>query len=155
MKFTIVIKKRHKLKISSFTLIEVIIFLFFTSVVFLSILNQIDSSLKSNINMKNKISALYLGEQLKEWLMGEKEEDWNNLYQRAGNGYCFNTNELIWSSSGFCQENDYSLLGLFKRELKITTITNDRLNYQIKVNWKEGSFIQSIELNGSFSKFEN
>lgn len=154
MKSATVINLKDLFSNTSFTLVEVIIFLFFISLIFLSILTQVNSSLRTNINLKNKTYALYFGEQLKEWLSGEREEDWNNLYSRRDAVYCFNSTDLLWPESGSCPEDDYSLNNFFKRELRIIGISSERINYKIKVYWKEATSIQFIEINGAFSKFE-
>lgn len=147
-------KKQYKKYKFSFTIIETIIVLLLISIVFLGILGQINQSFKTNIKLKNKIIGSYLAEQLKEWLIGERETDWDIINAHKNMTYCFNNTNLVWPATSSSCQNDFSLLNQYNRELKLTLTANNQINYRITVSWRENNYIDFVEINGAFTKWD-
>lgn len=136
-----------------FTILEIIILVLILSYVFLGLFQGVSFIVKTNYNIEQKNLAIFLGEELKEWLIGEKENDWGIFFSRTNKIYCFNNQELNWPSSA-CSRDDYSLLGKFKRELELISNDTHKVNYTIYVSWKSETGINVISYKGILSMWE-
>lgn len=146
------VKRKEKTK--SFTIVEVLIFITLISLIYIVLLRTLTSVIKLNINAENKLIASFLGDELKEWLSGEKEVSWNFLFDKSNKNYCFNNEVINWPNSGLCLENNFSLKKRFKRELHLIS-KDDRIDYIITVYWREQNQPNFIQIKGLFAKWQN
>jgi type II secretory pathway pseudopilin PulG len=127
---------------SGFTLIEVLVFVSVFSTALVTILSGVIYSSAAFQDSKIKIIATHYNEELAEWTKYQKElNGYNAIYNRISeplwtSTYCFNTAELTdWPTIGGCG-TDFTLDGMFKRELTISRRTEDELSIEIKTYWK-------------------
>lgn len=131
----------HK-KNRGFTLVETMVFVVLISLIFITLTSLTAVSLKSARVNENKILATHYGEEVREWVRGEKEVNWNNFIAKSGDPakiYCLNSIIISWPSEGSCQQDDYSLLGKFRRELSLFYLASqNQVQAAITVSWKDG-----------------
>ena len=146
----------------SFTIVEVLIFVTLISLIFITISYIITFSLKNTKINEHKILATHYAEELKEWLRGEKEDDWNIFTTKghvSGSQWCVNTIPIDISTlvGGPCGL-DYSLHNnTFKRDLTLTNNVSPnptQVTVNIIVEWKEDNNIYTIPINTVFSLWE-
>jgi len=148
---------------NGFSLVEVLVFLTIISLVFIVGATVATVSIKNSISAENKILATRYAEELKEWLKGQKEADWQTFtakdtsVTRSGTQYCF-SNEPVsaWPlSAGPCQQTDVVTGTIFQRQ---TTLTFDNIRNQvdaaITVSWSEAGNSFSVPINTIFAPFE-
>lgn len=134
---------------------EVIIFIFIISLIFVAVAYMMTLSLKQTQYNKDKIIATHAAEELEEWLRGEKESDWSTFTTRSsdvGSVYCFNDSDLSWPATGSC-EDSYSLNNQFKRELTLTT-SGEEVSVTINVSWKDGANTFNVPIDSLFTSWE-
>ncbi len=152
------ITTNHK---ESFTLVEVLVFLTILSLLYITAVSITTYSLRNLKTQENKLVAVNYGQQLLEWLRGQKEKDWNQFVSKSSNTgitYCFNSSLSLNSSfptSGNCA--DYNLDWRFKREVTLTNLTNNpvtKIKVAVTVRWQEGINIFSVPIDTIFSIWE-
>ncbi len=129
-----------------FTMIEMLIFVSVTSMVFIVMLGVINYA---TINIKQsqyKVIATHFGEELLEWFRYQRDKDGftavYNLASAQGKVYCFNeTSITTWPAEGAC--SGYTLKNFYKRQitLKSETITVpdgsfEQLDAVVVTGWK-------------------
>lgn len=145
-----------------FTLLEVIIFITIFAIFFVTAGYVVTVSVRSMKFNQNKIVATHLAREVLEWVRGEKEEDWTSFKSGpiprtspAGLTWCFNTTPITTWSGGACPANDYSLNGIYKREIKLTSNSPlDTVSAQVTVSWREGTRVYSTAINTIYSVLE-
>jgi Tfp pilus assembly protein PilV len=145
-----------------FSLIEVTIFVAILSVFFVMVVAMSTSSLASLKTTERRAYATRYAEELVEWLSGEGEIDWNTTFlakapTTSPTRYCFNGTLTTWPPQGACP--DYSLDGLFKREVALSRVANVtpgdfQVNATVTVSWQQGSGIMSVPIATVFNKNE-
>ena len=150
-------KKRHL----GFTLLEVIVFVTIFAVFFVTAAYVVTVSIRAMQFNVNKIIATHLAQEALEWTNGQKEADWSAFTPRASGtvggatDWCFNQSSISgWPSSGPCLPNDYSLNGLYKRNLRLILSSSTQVTAQVSVSWQEGGHIYTVPLNIVFSVYE-
>jgi type II secretory pathway pseudopilin PulG len=138
-----------------FTLIEVLIFITLIPLIFIAVSYITTYSLQNTKINQNKILATHYAEELKEWLRGEKEEDWNTFATVANMGnWCFNNEPITdWDSHSRCGSS-YGLNNLYKRDLTLTKDSDTQATAKITVEWKENNNTYKIPINTVFSLWE-
>lgn len=139
-----------------FSLIEVLLFSALFSMVFLGVTSAMVSSLRTTKASQRRILATYYAGELKDWLKGEKEVDFNT-FPKSGS-YCFNTSPITaWGPSGNCgssftlgQGNDT----VFRRYVTLTNGTSTQVNVNVFVEWNEINVVNSVPLNTVFTSWE-
>lgn len=128
--------KKNKKNYQGFSLIEVMIVTSILSIFFTLALTVVVVSLRNMKVQEHKLLANFYADQLKEWLIYKKEEDWNDFKTRTGN-YCFNVQSINnWPTNGGCLINDYSLANLFKRQVNLSFNTDaNQMEILITVSW--------------------
>lgn len=131
---------------NGFTMIEMLIFVSVTSMVFIVMLGVINYA---TINIKQsqyKVVATHFGEELLEWFRYQRDKNGfafvYDLSSAQGKTYCFNEATITdWPLEGSCA--GYSLKDYFKRELtlKNETIvvpdgTFNQLDVKVVTGWK-------------------
>lgn len=136
-----------------FTLIEVIIFITLISLVFITSSYIIAASIRNSNTNIHKILATHYGEELLEWLKGEKETNWEN-FPKSGT-YCFNDSSISssWPIIGTCG-NNYSLKGFYLREVAFSNGSSTKVDVNIKVDWQEPARIFSVPIKTVFTIWE-
>lgn len=138
---------------SGFTLIEVILFVSLISVVFITFASLSTAQLHSSRINEHKIIATHLGEELREWLRGEKEENWNTFITTRMDTWCFNTEPISsWGTSGSC---GYDLNNRYKRTVVLEAGENNtQVTADIVVSWMEGQNSYQVPIAGVFTILE-
>lgn len=147
--------------IRAFSLIEVLIFASILSLFFVAAAAIMTVSLRNMKFNEHKILATRYGEELLEWLRGEKEDDWKVFFNKAlpnTKNYCFNTSPIpdVWPAEGLCDTNNYSLVTFLKREtlLSVSATDEKQLTANITVQWKELGNTHSVTLKSVFAVTE-
>lgn len=145
-----------------FSLIEVIIFVAILSVFFVMVTSMTTASLASLKTTERRMYATRYAEELLEWVSGESEIDWDGTFLAKAPSttptiYCFNGAITTWPLPGSCA--DYSLNGIFRRELALSRQANAGINdfqitASITVSWQQSSGIMSVPLSTIFNKNE-
>ncbi|MCX7881306.1 MAG: hypothetical protein N2482_02205 [Patescibacteria group bacterium] len=138
----------------SFTLIEVLVFVTILTMVFITAISLTVVSLRNIKVNEHKILATHYGEELLEWLRGEKEIDWNTFISRTASAdFCFNN--LNWDFDGSC---NYSLCSIFKRTASFTNISSGGYVYQVNISiiveWQDLGNTYQVPINTVFSIWE-
>src|SRR3989344_8270460 len=86
----------HRFQLNkAFTLIEIMIFVSLLSIVLIVTVGYVTRLLMNMKVNEHKIFATFYVEEVSEWLLGERESDWNNFHSKAsvsapGTTYCLN-----------------------------------------------------------------
>jgi len=140
----------------SFTLIEVLIFLAILSLFFVAAAAVTIVSLRNLKVQEHKILATRYGEELLEWLRGEKEADWNQ-FTTHNDTYCFNSLPINnWpAASGSCLSDSF-LNNLYKREVTLNPQGSPpyQVNVSITVSWQELGQSYQVPINSIFTIWE-
>ncbi|HLL60099.1 MAG TPA: type II secretion system protein, partial [Candidatus Nitrosocosmicus sp.] len=120
----------------AFTIIEVLIFITLISFLFISVSYIMTATLRDTRSNEYKLVATHYADELKEWLRGEKEDDWNNFITHEGS-YCFNSTILEWPSSGSCSGYINDSYDVFQRSVKLTKDSANQMTVNIQVVWNE------------------
>lgn len=149
-----------KQKSSGFTLIEVMFFVLFVSLIFIGLIFTSTVSIRNNRVSEHKIIATHYAEELREWLRGQKELDFQTLFNKASDAgitYCFNGAIASWPSFGSCS-GSYSLNSEYLRQVVLTRITdsvgNSQVRADITVSFKDGPNVISAKDNALFASWE-
>lgn len=147
---------KNKFK-SSFTLIEILVFVTILTLFFISAVTVTTYFLQTIKYQQYKILATHYVEEAVEWLKSEKEKDWEQFssYDSSGNGttYCFN--DLNFNSLGPCE--NFSLANsLFKRELIIKNIGSpvNQVETVVTVYWQERNTENKVFVKSVFNLIE-
>jgi len=151
-----------------FSLIEVLVFTGIVSIFFIVVASVATVSLRTARINQNKILATHAGEELMEWLKGEREADWNSFSQRSGT-FCLNGNlKNTWAetmlaeknTSGQCSGlNEFLGVGtipplIFKREVTLNPLSSTQTDIAIRVTWMEIGVSYVIPIQSRFTLWE-
>lgn len=136
----------------SFTLVEVLIFVTLISLIFITVSYTVTISLKNTKINEHKILATHYAEELKEWLRGEKEDDWNSFTATKMGTWCFKEKLISWNQHTACSPSDL-IDELFKREVSLA-VNGTQITVNITVEWKEDNNTYKIPINTVFSIWE-
>lgn len=140
---------------SGFTLVEVLIFVTLLSVMFVAFATITASSLTREQTNIHNILGQHYGEELREWISGQKEINWDEFVATKMGVWCFNTEPVVaWpATSGSC--SNYTLNNQFKRDISLTSnVENTQVTVYIDVSWKDGSTINSAPLKTVVTVYE-
>lgn len=140
---------KQRVRNSGFTLIEVVLFIavFTTSIILIfASVNYAALGLK---NAQLKIVATHASEQLSEWLTYQEDsQGYIFMLSKAsptGLTYCFNDSTPVWSAAASC--TDFSLNGLYKRELFLQSANSDlQVTATITTSWNSLGFIRNSQI---------
>lgn len=153
-----------------FTLVELMIFVSLLSIILVicaAFVTKLMANMKHN---EHRILATFYAEEVKEWLNGEREADWNDFHSMAvadidGETYCLNspllTSDAITSLiAGAC--TSYDGVGtlqpkIYKRELKLLKNNATNPTYVeaiVTVKWVEGQVEQEVSINSIYQLWE-
>ena len=142
------------------TLLEVLIFVYILTLIFLTIAFTTTQSIKRTIYNQQKIIATHYAEEVHEWMRGEKETDWAIFATRSDSTYCLNQSITVchaagscWSENVECVADDYSLANKYKRSSTLTT-QGSLIDVTTIVEWKDGANTYTIPLSTTFSRWE-
>lgn len=141
---------------SSFTLIEVMIFVTVVSLFFVVAAAVTTYSLRNMKTSQNKLLAAHYSSELVEWVRGQKEsnsEGWAGFINNVGTigastTYCFTsvTNGTTWPTSTSSTGNSKSVCGngnvmgtpaIFKRELLLRNVDGFQVDVTVTTSWPE------------------
>ncbi|KXK07236.1 MAG: hypothetical protein UZ21_OP11001001156 [Microgenomates bacterium OLB22] len=144
---------------SAFSLIEVLIFTALIAIVLIGMSYVTLLSVRGARFSEDKTKALRYGQQLQEWLRGQKELQWNTFVSSLSEQtYCVNTLPSSMSDfsalEGVCAT--HALASKYKRELTIDTIAADgsQVSFTITVFWNDGGSVQRATVSSAFSVLE-
>lgn len=158
----------RKLLYSSFSLIEVLIFVAILGLFFVAAASITTVSIRNMKTNENKIIATHYAEELLNWLRTEKESDWSLFAGKTSiiypavpptaAYYCFETSPIPnWPASvGECQTTDL----LNSQYLRNVAISKDdassptKFFIAITVSWQEGGNSYEVPLNTVFTVWE-
>ncbi len=121
------------MKFKSFTLIEVLIVLSIFSIFFVIALSITTVLVRNMKFQQKKLLATHYAEELKEWLIFEKSQDWDFFKQKTGT-YCFNNQEITWPANATPCIN-YGLNSFKRQAVLIFNAASNRMQITIEVSW--------------------
>ena len=103
---------------------------------------------------QHKLVATHYAEELREWIRGQKEINWDSFATGKMGTWCFETEPVAaWPSAGSCA--DYSLDSLYKREVILSANAEvTQVTAEITVSWREGANVFSVPLKTIYSIYE-
>lgn len=150
-------KENHNHKFESgLSMIEVLIAISILSIIFISAAYATSISLSRSKYNQDRILASRYGDELEEWLRGEKETSWSTFVARSaaspGVTYCFNSTSISWPVSGTCG----TTFGLNNRFLREATLigTGTQVSIRISVQWKDASRTYTVPVDTVFSLWD-
>lgn len=154
-------KRNIKKNRAGFTLLEAIVFVLLLSLIIIAIAQATTVAIRSNISNANKILATHYAEEVREYIRGEKEQDWDVFLAYAsqeGITYCFNAEDIQgWPAAGVCG-GDYSLFDKFRRETFLQTFVGPDSSIQVRatvnMSWREGGNAYSQSISTVLAPFE-
>lgn len=154
-------------KTSGFSLIEVIVFMTLVSIVLISAVGFTMRLVHAMSYNQHKLYATHYVQDLKEWLDGEREADWQTFQSyssQAGRTYCANnalaiTSTLASLSTGTCQFTGVGTQGprIFRRTLILTKDvpgTATRVTAVLEVSWMEDNVLQTETITTVYSLWQ-
>ncbi len=121
-------------KLKSFTLIEVLIITSIFSIFFVNALFTTTFIVRNMKFQQRKLLATYYADELKEWLIFQKNNDWEYFKNKVGT-YCFNDLTINeWPDVGECI--NFGLNNYFKRQVELNyEDAHKRIIGIITVSW--------------------
>ncbi len=150
--------------VASFSLVEVLIFTTIFSLFFVTAAAVVTASLRTMKLNEHKILATRYGEELLEWIRGEKETDWylfSTTYTPSDSTdytYCFNDSlTMTWPAA---PGGDCLIFGLnpaiFKRTAILQSDTSrTQIAVTVNVKWDEYGVEQTVPFKTVLSVYEN
>lgn len=160
--------------LTAFSLIEVLIFTTILSLFFVVAVSVLTVSLRASKLNEHKILAKHYAEELYEWLISQKEQNWGGnttdpstfTYKASQNTheYCFQSSPISgWSIPVNSTVNDCptSLQGIFRRYVIFQPYTVspsdpyiDRVKISVGVQWQEMGKTYTVPITSVFSVWE-
>jgi len=142
-----------KYKQTGFSLIEVLVFVSVLNLFFILALTVTVVTLRNFQENEHRIVASHYLDQLKEWLMYEKEKDWNSFSQKTST-YCFN--DLSWSNANPCSFScpGTGCLNIYNRQATFVNNGDGTSTVELKISWSEINQTKNITSNILFSAWE-
>ncbi len=160
-------RRNFLLNNKGFSLIEVLVFLTILSLVFITAAVVSTISIKNSKSAENRILATRYGEELMDWLRGQKEAGWAAFLSQYGldtnpntdRVYCFDTEPVTQTgTSGVCAGYLIITNGpttIFKRQVTLRYDNSlNRVNVQVNSLWNEAGNSLSVPVNSIFAPFE-
>lgn len=160
------VKKNTNLQ-SGFSLIEVLVFMTLVSIVLVSAVGFTMRLVHNMSYNQHKLYATHYVQDLKEWLDGEREADWQTFQSystQAGRAYCANnalsiTSTLASLSTSTCQFTGVGTQDprVFRRTLILTKDvagTATRVTALIEVSWMEDDVLQTESITTVYSLWQ-
>lgn len=149
-------KQTHQ---SAFSLIEVLIFTALIAIVLIGMSYVTLLSVRGARFSEDKTRALRYGQQLQEWMRGQKELQWNTFVSSLSEGtYCVNAIPSAMSDFSSLQGSctTHALASKYKRELVIDDIASDgsQVSFTVSVYWNDGGAVQRATVSSAFSVLE-
>lgn len=147
----------------SFTLIEVLIFVTVFSLFYVVAIATVTVSLRNMKINEHRMLATHYGQELLEWLRGQKDIDWNVFSARAspaGRSYCFNSEPIsAWPGSGGCGASYNSLTpAIYNREATLSSVNCGvqicQVDISVLVTWREFNEPWSVPIKTSLTIWE-
>lgn len=161
----------------AFSLIEVLVFVTVFSLFFVIASTVVTTTLRITKENQNKIRATHYAEELREWLLSEKEINWGGTVYNgsapesfteqttalnnpsAKVSMCFNTSPIeTWPGrgAGTCYLN---MDDQFRRIATFSASVVDgeyvkQISAEIEVEWKEGAVMKKVPIKTAFSIWE-
>lgn len=130
-----------------FTFIEILIFVTLISLIFITFSALTAVSISRERVNEHKILSTHYSEELREWLRGQKEVDWDTLVTSKMGTWCFNIEPVSqWPTlSGIC--TGYDLNSIYKREAILSVnADNSAVTVLITTSWRDGSNMFQVPL---------
>ncbi len=151
---------------NGFSLIEVLVFVSILGLVFIVGAALATISIQNSKSAENRILASRYGEELLDWLKGQKETNWASFVAKTSTSvtsYCMTAEPInysinTWPSSGSCGANQYITGTNFIRQVDLQQDqlfgTNSRINVSIHVKWSEAGNNYDAPIGSVFAPFE-
>ena len=142
---------------AGFSLIEILVFISILSFVFIAAAALGTVSIRNSQNATNKILATRYGEELMNWIRGQKEADWGAFVAKSSpTPYCFSQEPVsVWPAAGTCNTTQL-INSLFEREATLTyDEVQQRVNVDIVIEWTESGNNFRVNLDSVFAPLED
>lgn len=150
---------------SSFSLIEVLIFVTILSGFFVIAASVVAVSLRNLKISEHKLIASHYATEVMEWVRSQSQDDWNDFVTTyaptAGKTYCFGTSPITgWPAATPCTNSFNSLSpAIFNREVSLTGSNGScgftcQVKVDITVEWKDSGIGFTVPVSSVFSVWE-
>lgn len=142
---------------------EILVVIAVVAVVITSVVASSTRSVKNTLHARYVAESTRRGQELAEWLRGERDTSWTSFSSRAvggaGSTYCFG-DRLSWGSSGCSGATAGLISGTpFTRTANLrlaTTVTpNDTVELIISVSWADGIGTHMSRVNTRLTSWTN
>lgn len=105
------------------------------TIVAIGLVKALSISLR-NIRFSKEIGqAQNYGQEVSEWLIYQRDADWDNLQTRVGQTFCLNNLEVGWVN-GECEAESFIAGTAYQREVVLEEISpNEEINCSVTVSW--------------------
>jgi len=123
------------------SLIEVLFSLSIVLLVIVALVRATTVSMKGSDFSKNQTLATKYAQEAIEWIRGERDRSWNEIWSRTDSTFCLNFDPpTSWPGPSSCG-SDFDLKGgKFKREAILTTVTKGtitEIEVKVIVTWQD------------------
>lgn len=161
------VKKKNNSK-HGFGLLELVFFISILSIVLVASIGFTIRLVFAITHNRHKLLATHYAQEVKEWLNGERESNWEQFQNRAsigaGTTYCINQQlnlamALDSLTTGVCGFNGVAgqLPNIYRRRLTLIKDRDDtasRINALIEVSWQDEGMLYSETIETLYSFWE-
>ena len=142
---------------------EILIVIAIVAVVITSVVASTTGSVRNSLHARYQAESTRRGQELVEWLRGERDTSWATFAARAGGGagttYCFG-DTLAWTSSSCSGAGAGAISGtVYTRSVTMrqtTTVTaNDTVEIVVSVNWTDGTGAHTSRVSTRLTSWNN
>lgn len=152
-----------KKNISGQSLFEIILSLAISILIITSLVTLAANAVRNSTYSKNKTQATRYSQEATEWLRGQRDASWDNVYTKAGVNppqvYCLKT--LSWADATIgtgCTSGQVIPNMIFKRELSferrtviVGAATKNIIDASVKVYWQDAQGVHEVRSATSFT----
>ncbi len=152
-----------KKNISGQSLFEIILALAISVLIITSLVTLAANAVRNSTYSKNKTQATRYSQEATEWLRGERDTNWDNLYDKAAVNppqvYCMKS--LSWADATIglgCSSNQVISGTVFKREVSFERRTvlvgglpKNIIDASVRVYWQDAQGVHEVRSATSFT----
>ncbi|MBN1263268.1 MAG: hypothetical protein JW991_02835 [Candidatus Pacebacteria bacterium] len=135
-------------------LIEMVVVVGMLSIFIVGLIKALTISLKNTQFAKERSMSENYARQAAEWLVFQRDDDWNNLQSRTGMIFCLNDLSDWPLLAGSCGESDFISGTVYQREVALNEIVfNQEIESIVTVSWASPRGGEEFELKLNLTKW--
>jgi type II secretory pathway pseudopilin PulG len=131
-----IIMRKTKKYSSGQSLFELVFSIVVASIVLIAIVSLSSTSIRNAVFSRNNAVATKYAQEATEWLIQQRDENWNNL---SGNLGTRNLGELNWGSGANIPGTP------FQRTVTLVSIDSEQIRGTVRVTWSDGQGLHKVE----------